>query len=305
MVSHTNWLLIIDNVEEIGIINTLIPADAKGHIIVTTRTLATGTLAQSIVLEPLSIEEGTIFLLRRAKLLKLDESIKKVPTILRQTASTIVQIMDGHPLAINQAGAYIEETSCSLLDYLNRCQKYEKTLFDFHSEDDRDYLHSLNATLSVSIKKVEQLNAAAADLLKLCCFLHPDAIPEEMIINGNSYLSAALQKAIANPVGFDGMIAILRRYSLIRRDSDKRTLAIHRVVSAVLRNQMSEETQREWIERAMLVVNRTISVVNSSVCYQRYSEHAQTCTNLLKQWNMTIVEAEQLRNPTELYKNLS
>ncbi|QBD77308.1 hypothetical protein EPA93_15435 [Ktedonosporobacter rubrisoli] len=44
----------------------------------------------------------------------------------------------------------------------------------------------------LSFEKVEQTNVAAADLLRLCAFLHPDAIPEEIIVKGAPYLGKHL-----------------------------------------------------------------------------------------------------------------
>jgi hypothetical protein len=53
-------------------------------------------------------------------------------------------------------------------------------------------------TWSLSFEKVELANPAAADLLRLCAFLAPDAIPEAIITEGAQHLGPHLA-----PVGAD------------------------------------------------------------------------------------------------------
>jgi NB-ARC domain len=51
--NHVDWLLILDNVEELEIIDEFVPPAVKGHILLTTRAQATGT-ANSAGIENLS-----------------------------------------------------------------------------------------------------------------------------------------------------------------------------------------------------------------------------------------------------------
>ncbi len=53
-------------------------------------------------------------------------------------------------------------------------------------------------TWSISFEKVEQANAAAAALLRLCAFLHPDAIPEELFVEGTALLGEQLGPVAAD-----------------------------------------------------------------------------------------------------------
>jgi hypothetical protein len=61
--------------------------------------------------------EGALFLLHRAKLLDPDAPLETTPTIEQNIAYEIVKLMDGLPLALDQAGAYSEETECGLQGY--------------------------------------------------------------------------------------------------------------------------------------------------------------------------------------------
>jgi hypothetical protein len=69
LVDHTGWLLILDNADDLELVSDFLPVGGQGHILLTTRAHATGTLESSIKMEILSQEEGTLLLLRRAKVL--------------------------------------------------------------------------------------------------------------------------------------------------------------------------------------------------------------------------------------------
>jgi len=46
------WLLLFDNIEDITAVNALIPETGKGHILITTRSQATGSIAIPHAIEP-------------------------------------------------------------------------------------------------------------------------------------------------------------------------------------------------------------------------------------------------------------
>src|SRR6266446_6337421 len=103
----------------------------------------------------------------------------------RTSAATIVQEMDGLPLALDQAGAFIEETQCSVSDYLQRYRQRQAVLLKRRGGSGKDHPEPVATTWSLSFERVEQLDPLAAELLRCCAFLAPDAIPEQMIIDGS------------------------------------------------------------------------------------------------------------------------
>src|SRR6266567_4062132 len=290
----TGWLLILDNVEDLSLVEDALPTEYSGHVLLTTRTHSTGSFAQRIDLEQMEQEEGALFLLRRAKLIRTDAPLEAV-TVAEQVKE-IARLLDGLPLALDQAGAYIEETGCSLDDYLERYRTRRAVLLNQRGRTSTDHPESAGATLSLALGKVERANPAAAELLRLCAFLDPDAIPEEIITAGAADLGPVLAPVAADPVALDAALADLRRYSLLRRNPESKTLTIHRLVQMVLRDQMNEQVQQQWAERCVRAVNRTFPVgefANWQQC-QRVLPHALSCVALLKQWNMSFVEAAQL-----------
>jgi transcriptional regulator with XRE-family HTH domain len=116
------WLLIFDNADDLSLVQDYIPHAGNGSILLTTRANAVGSLAMSIEVETMSFVEGTHLLLRRAQrfLQASDEEVNE--------AGNIVVALDHFPLALEQAGAYIEETGCSLQNYLQLYQTHRKIL---------------------------------------------------------------------------------------------------------------------------------------------------------------------------------
>src|SRR6266704_2014163 len=186
------WLLIFDNADNISLVRQYLPQRGKGSILLTTRAHAVGSLAASIEVEKMGLMEGTQFLLRRAQRFDhaLDEEVNK--------AGNVVIALDHFPLALDQAGAYIEETGCGFSDYLQIYQDHRRELLAKRGLQATDYPDSVATTWSLSFHRVEQANPAAAALLRLCAFLAPDAIPEELLSKGASDWSLPLQQAAAD-----------------------------------------------------------------------------------------------------------
>src|SRR5205814_1060879 len=87
------------------------------------------------------------------------------------------------------------------------------------------------------------------DLLRFCAFLAPDAIPEEILTEGASELGPLLAPVAADALLLNDAIAVLRAYSLITRDPQTRTLTVHRLVQAVLRDSMPTHRRKQWLLR--------------------------------------------------------
>ena len=60
LASHESWLLIFDNVDDIELVYDILPADLKGHVLLTTRLYALGTFAHRIEVEKMNAEEGAL-----------------------------------------------------------------------------------------------------------------------------------------------------------------------------------------------------------------------------------------------------
>jgi tetratricopeptide (TPR) repeat protein len=293
---HQGWLLILDNADDLGIVSDFLPGTDTGHVLLTTRARTMGRLAKRIELDRMEEAEGSLFLLRRVGVLDADASLDKASSQDQKHAQAIVQVMDGLPLALDQAGAYIDETGCGLAGYLTRYQQHRKDLLKARGEYTSDHPEPVATTWSLSFVNVERANPAAADLLRFYAFLAPDAIPEEIMTEGSDELTSELQPLATDRYLLDAAIKQLFLYSLIERDAEQKLLSMHRLVQEVLKDAMSEEVQREWVERVVRAVDRTFPEVEFETwdrC-RRLLTHAQSCADLITQWDMELPEAASL-----------
>ena len=126
--NHAAWLLVLDHIDDIALIDELVPSQSNGHVLLTTHTQAVGEIPSVIPIVQMDTEASTLFLLQRAKIIGVGASLEQAPPEAIQQARAIAQEMDGFPLALDQAGAYIEETGRNLAFYLEQFQRERATL---------------------------------------------------------------------------------------------------------------------------------------------------------------------------------
>lgn len=254
--THSSWLLILDNVDELSLLPNFLPPSLGGHLLLTTRATATGPLAHRLEIETLKPEQGALLLLRRARLLPPDAPLQSASSQERELALHISQAFDGLPLALDQAGAYLEETRTDLASYWQIYQQHRTRLLQRRGNVVVDHPEPVATTWSLSFQKIEEKNPAAAELLRLCAFLAPDAIAEEILTEGASAFGPVLAPVAADAFLLNQAIEILLAYSLVRRDPGGKTLSIHRLVQAVLLDSLSEQEKVQWIERIITAMDQ-------------------------------------------------
>jgi len=263
--TSSNWLLILDNADDPVLAKEFLPSEFSGHVLLTTRARALGPIADPLAMQEMPPDEGALLLLRRAKL----------PETNQPLAAQISKELGGLPLALDQAGAFIEETPSTLAEYL-ALYKSERALLLAERGTLGDH-PSVAVTFSLAFAKTAEHSPAAADLIRLCAFLAPDAMPEEIITKGAEHLGENLGPAAQNPFNFAKVLKEVTRFSLLDRDAENKTLDIHRLVQMVIQDGMSETEQKGWAERAVLALAKTFPFVefgNWGFC-QKLIPHAQ------------------------------
>ena len=299
LASQEGWLLILDNADDLRQTQEFLPPSHQGYVIFTTRAQAAGPIAASVAVEQLSPEDGALLLLRWTKRLEMDAPLEQAQVEDYVDALLIVREMEGLPLAIVQAGAYIEETGCSLEDYLQLYTTHRKELLERRSDLVLDYPETVATTWSLSFRKIEQQSPASAELLRLCAFLAPDVIPEALLRQGAAELGKVLGPVARDSYKLNEALEVLRRYSLVRRDAKTHTLTIHRLVQIVLKDNMGEEGQRIWAERAVRAVNVAFPEADHGAgahqsFLQDYLPHVQECAAFIERYQLHFPEAARL-----------
>jgi hypothetical protein len=287
--TQTGWLLILDNADDLAVVRSFLPPVYGGHVLLTTHASAMGRLAQHLQVDTLPAKQGALLLLRRAGLLASAASLDQASSTDRTVAQVLTGELGGLPLALDQAGAYIEETGCSLTDYQQLYHQHRAELLQERRGQVPDHPESVATTWSLAFQRVEQTQPAAADLLRLCAFLAPDVIPEEIVTQGAPHLGPHLSPVAADAFRLNQAIEALRAYSLLQRDPSSKTLSVHRLVQAVLQDAMSSEERQQWAERTVQAVNATFPEVDFdawATC-QRLLPHAQACFSLFERGSLS------------------
>jgi tetratricopeptide (TPR) repeat protein len=294
---HDDWLLLVDNADDLALAEEFLPIGGAGHILLITRAQATGTLAEGINVEKMDTEEGMLLLLRRAKVLAKEAPLAQAPETDRAAAERIVQAMDGLPLALDQAGAYIEETQCSVSAYLASYQHRQADLLQRRGGTGKEHPDPVATTWSLSFEQVKRLSPMATDVLRVCTFLAPDAIPENLLLEGASELGERIQPLTTDAIRLNDALGVLLHYSLVKRDPRERTLSIHRLVQEVLKASMGEQTRRAWAERVVQAVNIAFPAPDDVTLWEqceRVLPHALVCANLIEDYGLEFAEAARL-----------
>src|SRR6266566_410547 len=299
----TGWLLIFDNVSAMNMVHDFLPSGARGHILMLSHTPVPRTFALNVGIQKMDPPDQALLLLRRAGIIPPDAPLAAAAAANRLKAGEIAAALHGLPLALELAGAYISEAQCGLASYLNLYKLEKVTALKQQAQPMPDYLEAVASALALSFKIVERTNPAAAELLRLCAFLHPDAIPGDIFTGGACKLGSILQPVVTDWFELQKMMRELRRYSLVQRHLNHSTLTLHRLLQAALRDRMDSEIQRQWARRTVQAVEQALPCAGSATWQrlQSYFPHLQICTALIEQWNMDFPEAARLLEQTGDY----
>ena len=247
--TQDKWLLVIDNLDEITVADGYLPVRSPGkHTLITTRNPNCQHIpAEGLKVGELDVEDAT-------ELLQLRSGVE--PSSERTAEATdIVKELGCLPLAIEQAAAYIRETSRDIFAYLPSYRKDRARHHARKSEGIRAYYKSTVATTwRMSFEQIEERNSDASDLLRLLAYLNPDGILTEFLETGASDGSdGTVRDVISDHDRFYEALGELERFSFIGRQDDAvkgQRITIHRLVQSVVKSGMSDVV-RQAIERSL------------------------------------------------------
>ncbi len=235
-----DWLLIFDNANAPDDLLDLLPS-SRGHVLITSRNPAWRRVATPLPVTKWLPEVAIEFLLKRTG--QTDA----------QAAGEVAQEVDYLPLALEQAGAYIDSTATTLSSYLILYRKHRLTLLR-RGRTQVANRATVETTWELAFQQIEKESPAAAALVNLCAFFAPDDIPRDMIVAGADDLPEPLRETVADELSFEDAIGVIRRYSLIESTGGA-SLSMHRLVQAVARSRLDAEGQKRWAEAALEIVN--------------------------------------------------
>ena len=293
------WLIVFDNAEPPVHVDRFIPPGNRGNILITSRNRSMGRVVSfENKIEINEMEEAdAITLLLKAS--SLDASAEHI-----EVARNIVTELGCMPLAVDQAGAYIEAGRCSIDKYLQQFSLRRQTLMsDATFRGASNYDRTVYGTWDLSFNEIKkraggqssagdaQAAHAAILILQICAFYHHSNISKDIFRSAaeesrehvvDSELVGKLPLAISSldctllaldnnghwdEFIFGQGIAVLLSFSLMKIDKSSKMLSIHPLVHCWSREQMSKSDQQSMYEMGGIILCCAISQRLSSYDY--------------------------------------
>jgi tetratricopeptide (TPR) repeat protein len=280
------WLLILDNAPGPLAVHDYLPSSPRGHIIITSRHLGWGGTARSLTLPVLPRNDAVRLLFHGTQ--------QADPV----AAAAVAEMLGDLPLALAQAVAYIEATGLPLAAYGARLKTHMEELLR-RGEVGPAYPATVATTWALAFLALQETQPAAGDLLRLCAFVAPDAIPQALLRDDPSALPAPLGAVAAHDLSWDETLAALRRYPLIGVAGE--ALAVHRLVQAVTRDRLAPDARARW---AGLAVARMATAFPAGKESPREPRHWPTCARLLPHAAAALRHADETHQATTVAAHL-
>jgi len=287
---NSRWLLIYDNALKSLDLNGKLPHASTGHIIITSRNPNWKGLASKLKVHELERRESIDFLCKRT-----DQDD-------RASANELADALGDLPLALEQAGAYIEETTITLSKYIDIFRLHRNKLWKKEHNPD-NYPNTVATTWTLAMENVLCESKAAADLLNLFSYFGSDDIPFKSVIEGVKHLPNTLSQNVSDIVAMNQVISILRKYSLIESKGD--SISIHRLVQTITRDRLSENEKKKWCATVLRIINNAFPFnIDDIECWDKCARllpHSIVVTNHAEKMKLYNDFTVRLMNDTASY----
>jgi tetratricopeptide (TPR) repeat protein len=235
---YGRWLLVFDNADQPEDISDLIPS-GPGHVIITSRNHRWQSVINTVPMDVFDRSESIEFLHRR------------VPKGLTDAdAERLAEKLGDLPLALEQAGAMLFETGMPVDEYLRLLDEHVTGIMSEGKSP--DYPHPMTAAWKLSVTSLQQRLPEAQELLRCCAFFGPEPIPRNVFRVGASPIHTKVSRVISDPILLARAIRELGRYALVTLDGQ--SILVHRLIQALLRDELTEEEQADYRHDAQLIL---------------------------------------------------
>ena len=243
-----NWTLVIDNLDDIELQSRDYIPVRHGEILFTTRDRRVlghpGLVPARAGIEVPRMSEKEA-METFCRIVGSEDSVGCAAT------GQLLTLLDGLPLAIAQAAAYIRTTQIPTASYLALFQQNEKKQQELLSEplpaalrkDKNDHSRAVMTTWQLTVQMIEQENPLSIKILQIMSFLDPENLPF-------SFIQEALSAEAQSP--FE-QLALLLNFGLLTR-LESSNYRLHRLVSMWTRAKMSSEVKHQCIDRGIALM---------------------------------------------------
>lgn len=229
---HPGWLLIYDNVPSYAEIESFLP-ESGGNVILTSRQRLWPSKFNVLDLDVMNEAEAISLLKSQIKSFSFEEEEEQA------ALKEIVKSLGYLPLAIAQAGAYMQQTKSSAADYLKIYKLSALDCLSYHQLPEGNQHLPVAKTWNISLGRIaeeardQNETSYSLDLLMVCSYLAPDKIPRDLLL---TWMKEAYPKIHNHEYVFAKAIGQLWNYSMIKIDHQN-NISIHRLVQSIVQHQ--------------------------------------------------------------------
>ncbi|GIJ57375.1 FxSxx-COOH system tetratricopeptide repeat protein [Virgisporangium aurantiacum] len=231
---HRRWLLIFDNAEDVDRVLEFVPQSENGHVLITSRNAEWGRTANVVEVDVFQRRESVEHLRRR------------VPSIRREDADRLADLLGDLPIAISAAGAWLADTGDDVGRYITEIE--QRGVADEY----------VNAIWDLSLKRLQQQSAAAFRLLQLCSVLAPEIALDLVYSDDFARSLRPIDPSLSDRTVRASLVQQINRLALLKLDITGRPkqIQVHRVLQHVVRSRMNDEELEEIRHQVHLVLAR-------------------------------------------------
>ena len=286
-----SWLIVIDNLDDIDVATGFLPQNGlRKHTLITTRNPnSTGIPAEGLEVPLLDTADSI-------ELLSTLSNIEIIPNSHESVqASQIVEELGHLPLGIEQAAAYVREVAGNFAIFLDDYHENHKDVHQWVAQGYRQYSHSIATTWFMSFNIVRKTNPRAATLFQILSFLNPDGVLIGFLQSAIKGFPDDLQEVMSSRINISKALIELEKFSLLKWNRVNKMVIIHRLVQAVIRDEMAEEERK-------MVSATVINICDESFPKEWNNDTRDLCRNYFGQVLVPLlsVKSERLMKLAEI-----
>lgn len=264
LAKNQNWLLLVDNVDNVDFIHKCEFNKPNGKVIYTSNDEKIFKVGTQVKLPKLN-GENAMLLLYKYWQDEPDAKFEDIPENAHPGLKGIAEKFGNHPFSMAFVGSYLAEEDESLEEFLEAYQSKEKNLLEKYKILSGYQHENVAAAFLLRFEQIstpkddterEQfLSTAVKDYLKLSAFVGTDNIPEELLQQSLAMLHPNQFEWTENKDFIKGIYKRFKPTSIFKRDAENKTLTTHRIVQEIMRFQIKNEEESLLITLAEVLFN--------------------------------------------------
>jgi tetratricopeptide (TPR) repeat protein len=235
---YSRWLIVFDNADQPEEIKDLIPT-GSGDVLITSRNHRWEAVIRTVPMDVFRPQESRDFLLKRVR-----------KGLTEADADRLAKELGHLPLALEQAGAMLAESAMPADEYLRQLKEHAAEILD--EGPSSGYPRSMTAAWKLTVNAVTRSRPQALEVLRCCAFFGPEPIPRDIFRRGAQETGTPVAEVLSNPIATASVMRELARYALITLDGN--AVKVHRLIQALVRDELSAEQQRAYRHEAHLIM---------------------------------------------------